>query len=248
MRRAAILFLRLLTRPRPFIRLARRLASLRTRPPSLPSSPARGFLRFRFITRAAFHTSRANTYGAENLHCCFRRAAKRARNAGVRVERGSEMGLIQRLYSMHRETRRRLGVPVQSLRFFELSREIFAPRDAFEVWLAVDGGRDAAGLILLRHGDRLYYKWSARSVGTALLTGAIYCSGRLSRSSLAGPRCSIAGALIAATRAWSGSKGNLALARLRSPILIFPRTRKMSAPKYRPACKNLPRGSGADCR
>jgi hypothetical protein len=101
-------------------------------------------------------------------HGSFRRAAKRARCAGMRVERGSGTSLMRRFYSMHLETRRRLGVPVQPLRFFELSHEIFAPHDAFEVWLAVDGGRDAAGLVLLRHHDRLYYKWGARPMGGSL--------------------------------------------------------------------------------
>src|SRR5689334_10910974 len=42
LRRAATVFLRLLTRPplRPFSKLARRLASLRTNPPSLPRAAA----------------------------------------------------------------------------------------------------------------------------------------------------------------------------------------------------------------
>ena len=42
LRRAAISFLRLLTRPplRPFSRLARRLTSLRTSPPNLPKATA----------------------------------------------------------------------------------------------------------------------------------------------------------------------------------------------------------------
>jgi hypothetical protein len=52
LRRAAICFLRLLTRPplRPFSRLARCLASLRTNPPSRPSATACGFFRRFFIT------------------------------------------------------------------------------------------------------------------------------------------------------------------------------------------------------
>ena len=51
LRRAASCFLRLLTRPplRPLARLARRLASLRTNPPSLPSATACGFFRPRFF-------------------------------------------------------------------------------------------------------------------------------------------------------------------------------------------------------
>lgn len=52
LRRAASVFLRLLASPplRPFSRLARFLAALRTRPPNLPSATACGFLRLRFLT------------------------------------------------------------------------------------------------------------------------------------------------------------------------------------------------------
>ena len=59
LRRAAILFLRLLTKPplRPFSRLARCLASLRTEPPSRPSATACGFFRRFLITPPHLHTS-----------------------------------------------------------------------------------------------------------------------------------------------------------------------------------------------
>ncbi len=51
LRRAAAVFLRLLTKPplRPFSRLARCWASLRTSPPSLASATACGFFPFRFF-------------------------------------------------------------------------------------------------------------------------------------------------------------------------------------------------------
>ncbi len=63
LRRAAIRFLRLLTRPplRPFSRLARCLASLRTNPPSRPSATACGFFRRFFITPLHLSTSSSVT-------------------------------------------------------------------------------------------------------------------------------------------------------------------------------------------
>ena len=65
LRRAAIRFLRLFTRPplRPFARLARRLASLRTNPPSRPSATACGFFRRFFIAPLHSRTSRLNRAG-----------------------------------------------------------------------------------------------------------------------------------------------------------------------------------------
>src|SRR5438132_10679900 len=52
LRLAAIVFLRLLTRPplRPFSLLARFFASLRTKPPNRPSATACGFFPCRFFT------------------------------------------------------------------------------------------------------------------------------------------------------------------------------------------------------
>ena len=70
-------FLRLLTRPplRPFMRLARRLASLRTRPPSLPSATAWGFLRFRFITALHSIPPEPTNIERETVHCYPKRFA-----------------------------------------------------------------------------------------------------------------------------------------------------------------------------
>jgi hypothetical protein len=63
LRLAAIVFLRLLTRPplRPFCMLARFLASLRTRPPNRPSATACGFFRCRFFT-GGLHTSASSRH------------------------------------------------------------------------------------------------------------------------------------------------------------------------------------------
>lgn len=90
------------------------------------------------------------------------RNLRRAKAAGVKIERGDGSDHVARFYKMLLETRRRLGVPPQPRRFFMLVREIFRADDLIDIWLATIDGRDAAGLILLKDRDRLYYKWGAR--------------------------------------------------------------------------------------
>ena len=65
-------------------------------------------------------------------------------------------------FDLQLETRRRLGVPPQPLRFFTTVHEKFARAGDFEVWFATFEGHDQAGLVLLRNGDQLCYKWGAR--------------------------------------------------------------------------------------
>jgi hypothetical protein len=92
----------------------------------------------------------------------FRRQARRARAEGMQIVRGSGDDLVRRFYAMYVETRRRLGVPAQPRRLFESARNLFARRNAFEIWIGSHRGKDLAGLVLLMDGDRLYYKWAAR--------------------------------------------------------------------------------------
>lgn len=96
------------------------------------------------------------------LHANFRRRIRQARAAGVRVERGRGVDHLFRFYRLQLETRRRLGVPPQPLRFFELVRKLFARDDGFEIWLASHRGRDCAAEFILRTGDVIYGKWNAR--------------------------------------------------------------------------------------
>lgn len=93
----------------------------------------------------------------------FRRNLRRAARAGVRVERGRQVAHLERFYALHLQARRRLGLPAQPARFFKLLGELFAPAELLEVWIASHGSRDAAALVMLRDGDRLYYKWGARA-------------------------------------------------------------------------------------
>jgi hypothetical protein len=93
----------------------------------------------------------------------FRRQVRRAMAQAIGVESGDGEALLRRFYRLQLETRRRLGVPPQPFRFFEAVHQEFAPTGNCEIWFARHSGEDLAGLVLLRDGDELYYKWGARS-------------------------------------------------------------------------------------
>jgi CelD/BcsL family acetyltransferase involved in cellulose biosynthesis len=86
---------------------------------------------------------------------------KRALRAGVSVERVNDVEGLREFYRLHQITRRRLGVPVQSWRFFQLVAREFLEKDMGLVVHARHGGRAIASAVFLRFGTRLYYKFSA---------------------------------------------------------------------------------------
>jgi hypothetical protein len=91
-----------------------------------------------------------------------RRKLRQAGEAGVTIESGADAALVKRFHTLQVETRLRLGLPAQPLRFFKLIHEIFGATGDMEVWIASHRGRDLAGSFLLREGDCVHYKWSAR--------------------------------------------------------------------------------------
>jgi hypothetical protein len=96
----------------------------------------------------------------------FRRNARRATEAGVRIERSESVEHMRRFYRLQLETRRRLGVPPQPRSFFDLVHKIYSPTHDCEIWIASRCGVDLAAAVLLRDGDVIYYKWSARGSNT----------------------------------------------------------------------------------
>ena len=92
----------------------------------------------------------------------FRRNLRQAARQSMRIEHGSSGQHLKRFYALQLETRRRFGLPAQPMRFFKLTREIFAPSGDFDIWIANDGGKDVAAAVFLRENDVVYFKWSAR--------------------------------------------------------------------------------------
>ena len=92
-----------------------------------------------------------------------RRHLRRAREAGVTVEcsRGAEA--MDCFFNLQLESRRRLGVPSQPLKFFRTVYEVFAKLDSIEVWFALHQDERVAAVVVLRDGNDLHAKWSARA-------------------------------------------------------------------------------------
>jgi hypothetical protein len=82
---------------------------------------------------------------------------------GVQIDRGTNAAYMARFFQLQLRTRRRLGVPPQPFKFFATVHQKFAAGGDCEVWFATLDGRDQAGLVLLRDGDQLCYKWGART-------------------------------------------------------------------------------------
>lgn len=104
-----------------------------------------------------------------SLSTNFRRNVGRAVHHGVNLERGQGNDLIERFYRLNVESRHRMGLPSPPLRFFRATAKLFSGE--FDIWIASRARRDLAAVLLLRHGARLYYKWSARTAGESYGAG-----------------------------------------------------------------------------
>ena len=92
-----------------------------------------------------------------------RSGIKRGLKDNVRIDRGTSATYISRFFDLQLRTRRRLGIPPQPFKFFATVHEKFARGGDCEVWFATLDGHDEAGLVLLRNGNQLCYKWGARA-------------------------------------------------------------------------------------
>lgn len=92
----------------------------------------------------------------------FRRNIRKARRSGVVIEHGHDLTRLNRFYALNARNRHRLGLPSQPKKFFRTALEEFGRTDDMHIWLASRTGRDLATIVLIRNGNRIYYKWSAR--------------------------------------------------------------------------------------
>jgi lipid II:glycine glycyltransferase (peptidoglycan interpeptide bridge formation enzyme) len=80
----------------------------------------------------------------------------------VRVETAtSREGLTEVFYDLHAATRRRLGVPVQGRRFFELLWDRVLEPGGGSVLVASVGNEPIAAAVFLAAGDTVIYKFGA---------------------------------------------------------------------------------------
>jgi CelD/BcsL family acetyltransferase involved in cellulose biosynthesis len=105
-------------------------------------------------------------FGNSRNHSAVARAVRKARRLGVTVREGSSATDVRRWYRLYLETMRDHATPPRPIRFFEVMREILAPRGLFRLLLAERqaGGRTQllAGSVFLSHGRTVIYAFNGR--------------------------------------------------------------------------------------
>jgi hypothetical protein len=98
---------------------------------------------------------------AAGIHSMHRRNIKQAEARGVRVEMSKSLDSLKLFYSLHLETRRRQGVPVQPWSFFQsLGKKVLENGNGF-VLLAYHGDNCLAGAVFLHFNNTVTYKYGA---------------------------------------------------------------------------------------
>ena len=91
-----------------------------------------------------------------------RRNIRKAERSGVNIRIGTAIDDVLAFYNMHVEVRKsKYKLLAQPVEFFEAIHQVFSPRDELFVMLAELEGRPIAGILFLKHGDGLYYKFNA---------------------------------------------------------------------------------------
>ena len=91
-----------------------------------------------------------------------KRKLRRAEREGLTVRRSeSQRDLLEVFYPLHVSTRRRLGVPVQPRRFFEVLWDEFLARGLGFVVTARSGEIPVASVVIFAWKRRMFYKFSA---------------------------------------------------------------------------------------
>lgn len=92
---------------------------------------------------------------------CVQRRVKKAFRSGLEVREGASLDDMRSFYSLHLMTRKRLGAPVQPFSFFRCLWNEMRAEGLISVLLVYRGRAAVAGVVLLRHGARMTYKFGA---------------------------------------------------------------------------------------
>lgn len=118
------------------------------------------------VTRGVVHTLALGP-DAEAVRRTFHRSQvqrgiARSERDGVSVRRATDRAdLLDTFYSLHLNTRRRQGVPIQPRRFFELLWDRVLAGGGGELLIADAARQPLAAAVFLRRGARIVYKFGA---------------------------------------------------------------------------------------
>jgi CelD/BcsL family acetyltransferase involved in cellulose biosynthesis len=97
----------------------------------------------------------------KRIHHSHRRNIKTAQAHSVQIKFGTSLEDVQAFYSLHLQTRRRQGVPIQPYHFFELLHKRLIAQGLGFVLLAYEKEQCLAGAVYLHWNDTLTYKYGA---------------------------------------------------------------------------------------
>jgi hypothetical protein len=123
--------------------------------------------RFPNVERLLYHhvitvTGEAAEAQFAALHGQVRQNIRKGRRAGIEVELSSDLQAVRQFYELHVGVRtRKYRLLPQPYSFFESLHAAFSPTDDLQVALAHLDGRAVAGILYIRSGDTLYYKFNA---------------------------------------------------------------------------------------
>lgn len=92
---------------------------------------------------------------------CVKRQVKKAFKAGLDAYESTSLSDFRDFYGLHLLTRKRQGAPVQPFSFFRNILEVLCPLGLASLILVKKSGAAVSGVLILRFGDRAYYKFGA---------------------------------------------------------------------------------------
>jgi len=96
----------------------------------------------------------------QGMHAdCVRRKIRRARREGIRCERGNSAQLLREFYDLQVATRKRHGLPPQSLAWFSTLAQCLG--EDFTIWVARRNETPLASMITLSFREQMVYKYGA---------------------------------------------------------------------------------------
>ena len=95
------------------------------------------------------------------IHPMHRRNARTAEKRGVQISWGNSENDIETFYQLHLKERHRQGIPVQPKRFFHLIGKYLFNAGLGSILFAQKDDRVIAGLLFLKFGQTLTYKFGA---------------------------------------------------------------------------------------
>lgn len=93
---------------------------------------------------------------------CVQRKIRRAEREGLEYENGRSESQLQKLYGLLKLTRRRHNVPPQPIEWFRNLLNLTG--ESAQIHIASKDGLPAAGILTLRHGKKIVYKYGGSNV------------------------------------------------------------------------------------